>query len=156
MICTAARAPRPGLAVGILRVLCNGMCAAHRFHMDGKRTCRAGCQDEPDSLSHYNECPLFYNFSVEPSLNLLCHDYVGTVMESYLDEAVLGRIALSCHFALDLLCDKAEFHYRQCSDSDVMSDWDQSGSILIWALDALPPANCVHVRVLLPPFQMGA
>ena len=46
-----------------------------------------------------------------PLLNLLCREYVGTVMESYLDEAVLGRITLSCHFALDLLlCDKAEFH----------------------------------------------
>ena len=29
---------------------------------------------------------------------------------SYLDEADLGRIALSCHFALDVLCDKAEMH----------------------------------------------
>ena len=46
-----------------------------------------------------------------PMLNL-CLEYVGAVMESYLDEAVLARIALSCHFVLDFLCDKAEFHYR--------------------------------------------
>ena len=45
-----------------------------------------------------------------PMFNLICLEYVGAVMESYLDEAVLGRIALSCHFALDFLCDKAEFH----------------------------------------------
>ena len=45
-------------------------------------------------------------------LNLFCHEYVGAVMESYLDVAVLGRIAPSCHFAFALLCDKAEFHYR--------------------------------------------
>ena len=28
-----------------------------------------------------------------------------------MDEVVLGRIALSCHFALDLLCDKAELYH---------------------------------------------
>ena len=59
MICNAARASRPGLAVGLLRVLCKGMCAAQRFYMDDEEhKCRAGCQDEPDSLSHDNECPL--------------------------------------------------------------------------------------------------
>ena len=31
-------------------------------------------------------------------------------MESYLDESVLGRITFSCHFALDLLWDKAGGH----------------------------------------------
>ena len=45
-------------------------------------------------------------------LCLSCYEYGCAVMESYLDEAVLKRIALSCHFALDLLCDKAEEHYR--------------------------------------------
>ena len=48
MICNAARASRPGLAVGILRVLCNGMCTAQRFHMDTKeQRCGVGCLDEP-------------------------------------------------------------------------------------------------------------
>ena len=52
-MCNASRASRPGLAVGILRVLCNGMCTAQRFDMEGEeQRCRAGCQDEPDSLSH--------------------------------------------------------------------------------------------------------
>ena len=54
MIWNAARASRPGLAVGILRVLCNGMCAAQRFHMDDEDP------DEPDSLSHHNEFPLLH------------------------------------------------------------------------------------------------
>ena len=41
MICNAARASRPGLAVGILRVLCNDMCTAHRFHTDDEeQKCR--------------------------------------------------------------------------------------------------------------------
>ena len=34
MICNAARASRPGLAVGILRALCDGMHTAQRFHAD--------------------------------------------------------------------------------------------------------------------------
>ena len=62
-MCHASRASHPGLAVGFVRVLCNGMCTAQRFHMQGEeRRCRVGCQDESDSLSHYNECPLLYNF----------------------------------------------------------------------------------------------
>ena len=48
---------------------------------------------------------------MEPYVESFCLECVGAVMESYLDEAVLGRIALSCHFALDLLCDKAEFPF---------------------------------------------
>ena len=55
--CTAARACRPGLGVGILRVLCNGMCTAQRFHADDEGPyCRVGCPAEPDSLTH-NRCP---------------------------------------------------------------------------------------------------
>ena len=47
-----------GEPFGILRVLWDGMCTAQRFHMEGEeQRCRAGGQDEPDSLSHYNECP---------------------------------------------------------------------------------------------------
>ena len=50
-----SRAARPGLTVGFLRILCNGQ----RFHTEGdEQTCRVGCPNEPDSLSHYNECPL--------------------------------------------------------------------------------------------------
>ena len=40
----------------------------------------------------------------------LCHVQVGVFLESYFDEVVLGRIALSCHFALDILCDEEEMH----------------------------------------------
>ena len=57
MICTAARASRPGSAVGLLRVLCNGMCSAKRFHADEEQNCRVGCPHESDSLTHYNKCP---------------------------------------------------------------------------------------------------
>ena len=47
-----SRAFGPGLTVGILRILCNGLCTAQRFHTkDHDHTCRVGCPNEPDSLS---------------------------------------------------------------------------------------------------------
>ena len=52
MMWNAARCSRPRLAIGVLRALCNGMCRAQRFHMDGEeQRCRAGCRDESDSLT---------------------------------------------------------------------------------------------------------
>ena len=35
---------------------------------------------------------------------------VGGFFDVYFDEIDSARIALSCHFALDLLCDKADAH----------------------------------------------
>ena len=60
MIRNAARAFRPGFAVGILRVFCNGMCTAKNDSklMMKKLAEWEGCPDEPDCLSHYNKCPL--------------------------------------------------------------------------------------------------
>ena len=48
-----SRASRPWLIVGFLRILCNGLCTAQRFHTEEHdHTCRVGCPNEPDSLSH--------------------------------------------------------------------------------------------------------
>ena len=41
-----------------------------------------------------------------PMLSALCHFEIGTIMEAFLEEASIGRIALSCHFSLDVLCEK--------------------------------------------------
>ena len=50
-----SRASRPGLLVGFVRILCNGLCTAQRFHtVENDHTCRIGCPDEPDSLTHHN------------------------------------------------------------------------------------------------------
>ena len=71
-----SRASRPGLTVGVLRLLCNGFCTAQRFHTEKHdHTCRVGCPGEPDtlSLSHYNECPRLYeNFYILLGDRLLC------------------------------------------------------------------------------------
>ena len=70
-----SRASRPGLLVGLFRILCDGLCTAHRFHTDElDHTCRIGCPDELDSLTHYNECPGLYNiFSFSRDMLRYCH-----------------------------------------------------------------------------------
>ena len=84
----ASRASRPGLTVGLLRILCNGLFTAQSFHVEGEaQMCRVGCPDEPDSLSHYNESPLLYNFfasvwgqsTVLPRRGHLFHDLITQV-----------------------------------------------------------------------------
>ena len=77
---------------------------------------------EAPDISPTSTCPSLLTFTDSdeyeehnvwnPMLFFFCQEYVSAVVESYLDEAVLGRIALCCHCALDLLCDKAAFHYR--------------------------------------------
>ena len=83
-----SRASRPGLLVGFLRILCNGLCTAQRFHTaEHDHTCRVGCPNEPDSLPHYNECPRLYNIFVSfwrhatilPHRNHLLHDLITRV-----------------------------------------------------------------------------
>ena len=83
-----SRASRPGLNVGVLRILCNGLCTALRFHTeDHDHTCRVGCPNEPGSLSHYNECPWLYDIftsfwvhaTVLPRRNHLVHDLITHV-----------------------------------------------------------------------------
>ena len=51
-------ASRPGLLVDFLRILCIGLCTAQGFHTEEHdHTCRIGCPNELESLTHYNECP---------------------------------------------------------------------------------------------------
>ena len=46
-------ASRPGFVVGFLRILCGGLCTAPRFHTEEHdHTCRVGCPNYPDSLTH--------------------------------------------------------------------------------------------------------
>ena len=40
----------------------------------------------------------------------LFHVQIGGICELFVDEIDQARIALSCHFALDILCDKAGTH----------------------------------------------
>ena len=40
-----------------------------------------------------------------PVMELLFHVQIGGIFEIFVEEIDLARIELSCHFALDLLCD---------------------------------------------------
>ena len=42
-----------------------------------------------------------------PMMELLFHVQIGGIFELFVEEIDLARNELSCHFALDLLCDKA-------------------------------------------------
>ena len=41
-----------------------------------------------------------------PMIELPFHVQIGFIFELFVDEVDLARIACSCHFALDFLCDK--------------------------------------------------
>ena len=41
-----------------------------------------------------------------PMLELLFRTHIGVFMAALFDEEDMKRIVLSCHFALDVLCDK--------------------------------------------------
>ena len=99
----ASRASRPGLTVGFLRILCNGLCTAGRFHVEGEEQMyQVGCPDEPGSVPYYNECPLLYNLfasfwgqaTVLPWRGHLFHDLITQVFPGSLQYGivVLGLI----------------------------------------------------------------
>ena len=105
-----SRASRPGLLVGFLRILCNGLCTAQRVHTEEHdHTCSVGCPNEPDPLTHYNECPRLYNIfdsfwrhaATLPQRNHLLHDLItrlfllslqyGIVVIGFLDALVYAH-----------------------------------------------------------------
>ena len=45
-----------------------------------------------------------------PMMELLFHEQIGGAFEPFVDEIDLDKIALSCHFALDVLCYKEGGH----------------------------------------------
>ena len=53
-----SRASRPGLLLGFLRILCNGMCPAQRFHTEEHdHTCCVGC---PGDMLQYCHREIFF------------------------------------------------------------------------------------------------
>ena len=66
--------------------------------MDVSDTSSTFTSSDPDECDEHN----IWN----PVLELLCHAHIGVFMEAPFDEEDSGRIELSCHFALDILCDE--------------------------------------------------
>ena len=55
-------------------------------------------------------CEIFAHNMWNPMLELLFHVQIGGIFEIFVEEINSARVALSCHFALDLLRDKAGTH----------------------------------------------
>ena len=69
---SVSRASRLGLLVGFLRILCNGLCTTQRIDTEEHdHTCRVGCPNEPDSLSHITMCVPGRTTSFFPSGDML-------------------------------------------------------------------------------------
>ena len=66
--------------------------------MDVSNTSATLTSSDPDEHDRHIIC--------YPMLEHLCHAHGGVFMEALFDEEDLGRIARSCHFAMDILCDK--------------------------------------------------
>ena len=82
---SVSRAARPGLLVGFLRILCNGLCTARRFHAAEKEhTCCVGRFDEPNSLSLITVSVPGFLTSFFPSGGMLrfCHQEIACYMTS--------------------------------------------------------------------------
>ena len=118
-LCHASRASRPGLAVGMLHILCNGLRTAQRFQIEGEeQRCRAGCQHELDSLSHGNECLLLFNFftsvwkhaTILPRRDHLLHDLVTLVFSRSLQNGIVVMGVIDA-------CVYAHNHHRRNVDN---------------------------------------
>ena len=79
-----------------------------------------------------------------PMLEALCYFEVGVVLGALLDKVATGRIALACHFSLDVLCDKS---YSLPVVTDNVSERNWSPHLPL----PLPPyvvTECAHVGTL--------
>ena len=133
-----SRASRPGLLVGFLRILCNGLCTAKRFHTEEHdHTCRIGCPNELDSLTHYNGCPRLYNIfisfwrhaSILPRRNCLLHDLISRV---FMRSLQYGIVVLGF---LD-----AYAHHKHCLDSENSGNFGDCMKGRIRLMTAITPA----------------
>ena len=56
-ICRTANSCKADFIVGALRITCNGLCTAARFHSaDENRGCFLGCSEGLDCLRHNSQC----------------------------------------------------------------------------------------------------
>ena len=61
-LCRTANSCKPGLLFDALRIACNGLCTAARYHTaEDNPGCRLGCVEEEDCLRHYNSCPILFD-----------------------------------------------------------------------------------------------
>ena len=135
----------PGLLVGFLRILCNGLCTAQRFHTaELGHTCRIGCPDEPASLTHYNECPRLYtNFlsfwrhaTILPQRHHFLHDLITRV---FLRSLQHGIVVLG--FLDAFVC----AHHKHCLNSENAGNFGDCMKGRVRFMTAITPA-CAHAH----------
>ena len=130
-------ASRFGLLVGFLRILCDGLYTAQRFH-----TCRVGCPNEPDSLSHYNECPRLYNiFLLSGDMLQYCH------RDHFLHDLITRVFLRSLQYGIVVLGFIDAFvyaHHKHCRDSGNVGNFGDCMKGRIRFMTAITPA-CAHV-----------
>ena len=56
-----------------------------------------------------------------PLLEVLFHEHISSILLLSVDEFDLAKIALSCHFALDLLCHKESAHNSDDASSGTIA-----------------------------------
>ena len=49
----------PHIAMSVVRTFSSGWCMLHRMHERVRLPCILGCHGEPDTLSHYINCPVW-------------------------------------------------------------------------------------------------
>ena len=60
-LCRTANLGKAGMVVGALRIACNGLCTAARFHtVEENRGCLLVCHEGPDCIRHYNRFPTLF------------------------------------------------------------------------------------------------
>ena len=70
--------------------------------------------DAPGSSPSYDSNEYDEHNMWNTMLDLFCHERIGAFMVVYFDDFVLGRIALSCHFSLDIFGDKTPHSGTSC------------------------------------------
>ena len=138
-----SRASRPGLLIGFLRILCNGLCTARRFHTaEHDHTCRIGCPDELDSLTHYNEYPRLKNIFLETCYDIateksVLHDWITRV---FLRSLQYGIVVLGF---LDAF---VYAHHKHRRDSANAGDFGDCTPGRIRFMTAITPADASAYR----------
>ena len=62
-LCRTANSCKAGMVVGALRIACNGLCTAARFHTaDGTQDAFWAATGGLDCIRHYNQCPTLFEF----------------------------------------------------------------------------------------------
>ena len=61
-------------------------------------------------------------------MELLFHVQIGCAFEPFVDEIDLAKIELSCHFALDVLCDKKVLTIPHDAPSGTIARYETCGT----------------------------